>query len=109
MTVPLMLEHLNKIGISFDLLSSKYGNFILIGDLNAEPTETTVFDFCEIYSLKPLMKNKTCFKNPTKRTCIDLIITSRRKCFQDTMVIERGLPDFQKMSATVMKMYYTQQ
>ena len=55
------------------------------------------------------MKDKTCFKNPTKQTCIDLIITSRSKYFQDTMVIERGLPDFHKMSATVMKMYYTQQ
>ena len=39
---------------------------MLIGDLNAEPPEATVSDFCEIYNLKHLIKEKTCFKNPTK-------------------------------------------
>ena len=82
---------------------------MLIGDLNAEPTEAAVSDFCEIYNLKNLIKDKTCFKNPTKPTCIDLIVTNRPKCFQDTVVFETGLSDFHKMSAIVMKMYYTKQ
>ena len=82
---------------------------MLIGDLNAEPTEATVSDFCEIYNLKYLIKDKTCFKNPTKPTYIDLIITNRPKCSQYFVVIETGLSDFHKMSATVMKMYYTKQ
>ena len=81
---------------------------MLIGGLNAEPTEATVSDFCEIYNLKHLIKDKTCFKNPTKPTCIDLIITNRPKCFQDS-VIETGLSDFHNMSATIMKMYHTKQ
>ena len=81
---------------------------MLIGVLNAEPT-ATVFDFREIYNLKHLIKDKTCFKNPTKPTCIDLIVTNRPKCFQNSAVIETGLSDFHKMSATVMKMYYTKQ
>ena len=67
---------------------------MLIGDLNAEPTEAAVSDFCEIYNLKHLIKDKTCFKNPTKPTCIDLIVTNRPKCFQDTVVFETGLSDF---------------
>ena len=82
---------------------------MLIGDLNAELTEGPVSDFCETYNLKHLIKDKTCFKNPTKPTCIDLIITNSPKCFQDSVVIETGLSDFHKMSATVMKMYYTKQ
>ena len=41
---------------------------MLIGDLNAEPTETVVSDFCKIYNLKPLIKDETCFKNSTKST-----------------------------------------
>ena len=102
-------EHLNKIGKNLDLLLSKYDNFMLIGDLNAEPTEAAVSDFCEIYNLKHLIKDKTCFKNPTKPTCIDLIVTNRPKCFQDTVVFETGLSDFHKMSVTVMKMYYAKQ
>ena len=105
----LISKHLNEIGKNLDLLLSKYDNFMLIGDLNAEPSEATVSDFCEIYNLKQLIKDKTCFKNPTKPTCIDLIITNRPKCFQDSLVIETGLSYFHKMSATVMKMYYTKQ
>ena len=50
---------------------------MLISDLNAESTEATVSDFCEIYNLKHFIKDKTCFKNPTKPTCIDLIATNR--------------------------------
>ena len=82
---------------------------MLIGDLNVELAEAAVSDFCEIYNLKHLIKDETCFKNPTKRTCIDLIVTNRPKWFQDTVVFERRLSDFHKMSATVMKMYYTRQ
>ena len=82
---------------------------MLIGDLDAQPTEAAVSDFCEINYLKHLIKDKTCFKNPTEPTCIDLIVTNRPKCFQDTVVFETGLSDFHKMSITVMKMYYTKQ
>ena len=78
-------EHLNEIGKNLDLLLSKYDNFMLIGDLNAEPTEAAISDFWEIYNLKHLIKDKTCFKNPTKPTCIDLMIKNRPKCFQDML------------------------
>ena len=44
------------------------------------------------------------FSYPTKATCIDLIVTNRPKYSQDTVVIETGLSDFNKMSAAVMKM-----
>ena len=67
---PLISEHLNEISKNLDLLLSKYDNFMLMGDLNAEPTEAVVSGFCEIYNLKNLIKDKTCFKNPTKPTCI---------------------------------------
>ena len=78
-----------------------------IGNLNAEPTETAVSDFCEIYNLKHLINDKTFFKNPTKQTSIDLIVTYRLKCFQDTAAFETEISDFHKMSAAVVKMYET--
>ena len=61
---------------------------MLMGDLNVKPTEAIVSDFCEIYNLKHTITEKTCFKNPTKPVCIDLIVTNRLKCFQDTAVFE---------------------
>ena len=76
--------------------------------LNAE-AEATVSDFCEIYNLKHLKMGKTCFKIPTKPTCIELIVRSSPKCFQDNVVVETGLLDFHKMCATVIKMFYTKQ
>ena len=47
-----------------DNYSSKYDNFILLGDLNSEPTESAVRDFCQIYISKNLVKVNTCLKNP---------------------------------------------
>ena len=87
-------DHLNKIGKNLDLLLSEYDSFMFICDLNAEPTVAAVSDFCEIFNLKHLIKDKTCFKNPTKPNCIDLIVKNRPKCFQDTVVFETGLSDF---------------
>ena len=46
----LISEHLNEIGKNFDLLLSKYDNFMLIGGLNAERTEAAVFWF--LWNLK---------------------------------------------------------
>ena len=45
---------------------------MLIGDLNAGRTKATISDFCEIYNIKHLIEVKTCFKNPTKPTCLSL-------------------------------------
>ena len=69
----LISNHLKEIGNNLDNYSSKYGNFILLGDINSEPTESAVKDFCEIYSCKNLIKDNTCFKNLLKPSCIDLM------------------------------------
>ena len=92
-----------------DNYSSEYDNFILLGDLNSEPTESAVKDFCEIYSCKNLIKDNTCFKNPLKPSCIDLMITNRPKSFQNSVTVETGLSDFHKMTLTVMKVFYKKQ
>ena len=98
---PLISSHLNEIWPNLDLLSSRYEN-LLLGDFNAEPTTTTVSDFCEIYNLKNIIKDKTCFKNPT---WIDLTITNRPRSFKHSMVVK----DFHKMYVTVLKTCYNKQ
>ena len=89
--------------------SSKYDHLILLGDLNSEPTESAVRDFCEIYSCKNLIKHNTYFKNPSKPSCIDLIITNRPKSFQNSVTVETRLSDFHKMTLTVIKVFYKKQ
>ena len=105
----LISNHLKEIGKNLDNYSSKYDNFILLGDLNSEPTESAVRDFCQIYGCKNLIKDNTCFKNLEKPSCIDLIITNRPKSFQNSMTLETGLSDFHKMTLTVMKIFYKKQ
>ena len=105
----LISNHLQEIGKNLDLLSSKFDNYLLLGDFNAEPNEPAISDFCEIYNTKNITKEKTCFKNPENPTCIDLILTKRPRIFQDSTVVETGLSDFHKMCVTVMKMYHCRQ
>ena len=105
----LILNHLKEIGKILDKYFSKYDHFILFSDLNSEPKESAVRDFCEIYSCKNLIKDNTCFKNPPKRSCIDLIITNRPKSFQSSVAAETGLSDFYNTTLTVMKVFYKKQ
>ena len=103
----LISNHLKEIGKNLNNYSSKYDNFILFDDLNSEPTESAVRDFCEIYSRKNLIKDlNTCFKNSSKPCSIDLIITNRPKSFQNSVTVETGLSDFHTMTLTVMKVFY---
>ena len=83
----LISNHLKERGKKLDYYSSKYDNFILLGDLDSEPTESTVRDFCEIFGCKNLIKDNTCLKNPLKPSSIDLIITNRPKNFQNSVKV----------------------
>ena len=66
-------------------------------------------EFLNMYSLKNLVSQKTCFKNPENPSCIDLILTNCSRSFQNTGVFETGLPDFHKLTFTVLKQYYLKQ
>ena len=90
----LISNHLKEISENLDNYSSKYDNVILLGDLSLEPTESAVRDFCEIYSCKNPIKDNTCFKNPLKPTCINLIITNRLISFQKFLTVETGCQIF---------------
>ena len=46
---------------------------------NSEMSETSMNEFCEIYNLKNLVKELTCFKNQLNPTCVDLMLTNRPK------------------------------
>ena len=74
----LISNHLKEIGKNLDNYSSKYDNFILLGDLNSEPTKSAVRDFCHIYRCKNQIKDNTCFKNREKPSYIDLITTNSK-------------------------------
>ena len=75
-------KYLGAVGKNLDSYSSKYENFILFGDFNAEPTDNAIEEFMKVYNLKNLVKGPTCFKNLEKPSCIDLILTNKIKSVQ---------------------------
>ena len=87
-------------------LSSKYENFFIIGDFKAQATDTSVKDFCAIYSFKHLIKETTYYKTPINPKCIDFMLTNRQQGFQNFCVIETGFSDFHQMTVTVLRSYF---
>ena len=83
--------------------SPSYDNIILIGDFNCEYREDSMYGFCSLFNFASLIKDYTCYKSVENPSCIDLILTNRPKCFQNSMVIETGLSDFHKLTVTVLK------
>ena len=80
-------SQMNCMGNAIDSLSSRYENVLSIGHFNVEVSEMSMKDFCDIYSFKNLIKEPTCFKNPTNPKCIDLMLSNRHRSFQNSYVI----------------------
>ena len=96
-------NHLEALSDFLDFHSSSYNNIIILGDFNVSVEEPHMKTFSENYSLQNLIKQPTCYKNPSRPTCIDLILTNVPRSFQSTCVIEKGLSNFHLMTLTVMK------
>ena len=65
-------------------------------------TEEQLKDFLDLYSLKNLVHEPTCYKSQTAK-CIDLVLTNRNRSVQQTTTVETGLSDFHKMIVSVLK------
>ena len=102
----LIADHLHCIGRGIDFYSSNYDNFVVLGDLNTEISNSFLEQFCASYNLKSLIKEPTCFKSVDNPSCIDLILTNHPKCFQNSGVYETGISDFHKLTFTVLKTYF---
>ena len=65
-------------------------------------TEEQLKNFLDLYSLKNLVHEPTCYKSQTAK-CIDLVLTNRNRSVQQTTTVETGLSDFHKMVVSVLK------
>ena len=99
----LIKEHLKELIKAIQFCSKTHDNLMLIGDYNAQVDETNMASFCEIYELRSLINEPTCYKNPLNPSCIDLFLTNNVNSFQKTFVSETGLSDFHKLIGRVMK------
>ena len=86
--------HLSVLIIYINRLTCKYDHLLIIGDFNSEPSDKELQEFCNLYNLKNLVNEPTCYKNHKNPSCIDLIFTNRPRCFQNTTVVETGISRF---------------
>ena len=96
-------NHLATLNSFLDVHSTKYEKIFIMGDFNVEIDDPKMQTFCEVYNFKSLIKQPTCYKNPIKSSCIDLMLTNFPRMFQSTCVIETGLSDFHLMTVTVLR------
>ena len=68
-------NHLRALSEKLDIYSSSYSNFIILGDFNIEVKKQQIKAFCD-YGLKNVIRQPTCYKNPSNPICIDLILTN---------------------------------
>ena len=92
-----------QVGSVLDYYMPRYENFLLLRDFNSEMSEFALSEFCQMYNLTNLIKEPTCFKNPSNPSLIDLILTNRDRSFQNSQVIETGLSDHHKLTITILK------
>ena len=85
---------------------TEYDQLQFLGDFNAAVKGSPVKNFCSSYNLTSMINRPTCFKNPEKSSCIDLILTNCPRSFQNSCAIETGLSDFHKLVATTMNTTY---
>ena len=104
-----IMDYLSKLGRNLDTHLGKYENILLVGDFNSEINETSMNEFLDVYNLKNLIKDSTCFKNPLRPSCIDLMLTNRIRSFQNSQTIETGISDHHKMTITVLKTFIPKQ
>ena len=87
---------------------SKCDNIVVMGDVNINVQNSNDSDLhhllslCDIFCLKNLIKEKTCFAG-IQGSSIDVILTNKARSFQNTMVTETGLSDHHLMITTFLK------
>ena len=88
-------------------LNSKYDNLLLLGDFNESVKDTILRNFMDDNTLKCLIKEPTCYKNPNNPSCIDLILTNQSRKFKNSCVFDNGLSDFHRLVLTSFRFKFS--
>ena len=80
-----------SLGMYIDKFSHAYENILIMDDNNSDPCNKILQEFCNLYDMKNLVTEPTCYKNYNQPACIDLVFTNRIKHFQNTTTLEHGL------------------
>ena len=97
-----MIEnHLRQIHQQVEASSERYEHFPIMGDFNADVSDSSMTSFCTFFLLKTIVKESACYKNPENPSCIDLFLINYPRSFHNTYLYETVLYDFNTDDITV--------
>ena len=99
-SISYFVSHVNK---QLDNLLPTYENMLILGDLNSPISKNEMRNFSELYNLKNLTNELTCYKNAANPSSIVVMLTNKKGSIQISMVLETGLSDHHKMTISVLK------
>ena len=102
--------NINSIRNKFSFLASQIGNnldVLLISETKLDDTFPTAQFLLDGFK-KPYRLDYPP-PPPDNPSCIDLLLTNRPRCFQNTVAVETGISDFHKMVVMVFKVFYKKQ
>ena len=76
---------------------------MISGDFNAKKGEKCLDTLLYQHELKSLKKEATCYKNPNKPSCVDLILTNSPRSFFNTKAYFTGPSYCHKLVLSVFK------
>ena len=92
---------------SYDQMSVKYDNFLILGDLNydllSDQKRIPLTNVCDICDLEKIVKCATCFTKGADPTLIDVILTNRKSLLQNVMNFGCGLSDVHNLIVVQIK------
>ena len=97
-----------QISSSLSLIVNQYENIIVTGDLYINPlhpisgTNNYFSDLRDTFASTNLVKDKTCFKSKNS-TLLDVMLTNRPNCLQNTVISETGSSDCHKLETTIFR------
>ena len=95
------------VNIDIDQFSATYDNLILLVDFNVEPEEVNMLDFLNIYNLKNLVKQKTCYKNPENPSYIDLVLTNSHRSSRKIQTLRVNIYDnFENFECEIFRVLF---
>ena len=61
---------------NLDKTLANYDHILILCDFNCTVSEVPMQNFCELYNLENLIKQRTCYKNPNNPSSIDVMLTN---------------------------------
>ena len=78
----------------------------MMGDFNANISESALTSLCNLFKFTNRDKKPTCYKNPNNPSYIDIILTNCVRSFHITYVFETGLSDSHKVVVTPLRLIF---